>query len=51
MGDQCHSVFTIISQIISNKFVTVNLGKAETTVVITSSQETDFAQFTEKQQY
>ena len=33
MGDQCHSVLTIIC----NKFVTVNLGKAETTVVTTSS--------------
>ena len=33
MGDQCHSVLTIIT----NKFVTVKLGKAETTVVTTSS--------------
>ena len=33
MGDQCHSVLTIIT----NKFVTVKLGKTETTVVATSS--------------
>ena len=33
MGDQCQGVLTIIC----NKFVTVNLGKAETTVVTTSS--------------
>ena len=33
MGDQCDRVLTIIR----NKFVTVNLGKAETTVVTTSS--------------
>ena len=33
MGDQCHIVLTIIT----NKFVTVKLGKAEATVVTTSS--------------
>ena len=33
MGDQCQNVLTIIC----NKFVTVNLGKAETKVVTTSS--------------